>query len=255
MYMFPVRRIVAIGGGEIKILETLKIDREIVRLTGKSAPKALFIPTASEDADGYWKTFQKIYKGRLGCKTDVLLLIREKPTRREIAKKILSSDLIYVGGGNTFKMLRIWKQYDVPQYLRRTWNNGVILSGLSAGSICWFKFGQSDSPQFTNPKDPKLIKIKALGFIDALHCPHYFREKYRHKHFEALVKKGNQVGLAIDDNCAVIFENDKFRIVSSKPGMGAYRLFRKGGRIIKERIKENSFQCSTRKLLETPLYS
>lgn len=96
-----MKKLVAIGGGELKDLDTLLIDREIVKLTGKKHPRALFIPTASGDADGYWQTFQKVYGEMLGCKPEVLYLVRETPSRKEIKEKILGADLIYVGGGNT----------------------------------------------------------------------------------------------------------------------------------------------------------
>ncbi|MFQ5621295.1 MAG: Type 1 glutamine amidotransferase-like domain-containing protein, partial [Candidatus Nanoarchaeia archaeon] len=108
-------KIVAIGGGEIKNFETLSIDRAITKLTGKKKPKALFIPTASGDAEGYWQTFQKVYGKRLGCRTDKLFLLREKPTNKEITKKIKWADLIYVGGGNTLRMLKIWRRKGVDK--------------------------------------------------------------------------------------------------------------------------------------------
>ena len=138
-------KIVAIGGGELKDLDTLSIDREIVSLTGKKHPTALFIPTASGDAEGYWKTFQGIYGGMLGCKPEVLYLIKENPVKREIEEKILGADLIYVGGGNTMKMLKAWRKKGVDKLLKKAYGQGIVLSGLSAGAICWFAYGCSDS--------------------------------------------------------------------------------------------------------------
>jgi dipeptidase E len=102
--------IVAIGGGELRNFETLEIDEYIVKSTGKENPKALFIPTASGDALAYVDTFNKVYGEKLGCKTDSLLLSSENLEDKEIENKILSSDLIYVGGGNTEKMIKLWKE-------------------------------------------------------------------------------------------------------------------------------------------------
>jgi len=107
--------IVAIGGGEINNLETLEIDKVVVGLTGKKHPKALFIPTASDDAGGYWNVYQEVYGNKLGCSTDVLYLVNEKPDEVEIKDKILNSDLIYVCGGNTLKMMKIWKENNVDK--------------------------------------------------------------------------------------------------------------------------------------------
>src|SRR3989338_8931348 len=106
-------KVVTIGGGSLEKTHTLAIDREIVCLTGKKHPRALFIPTASSDDCGYWKIFQKIYGKKLGCKADVLFLLRETPAFQEIRSKILSADLIYVGGGNRLKMMRRWRYLGV----------------------------------------------------------------------------------------------------------------------------------------------
>ena len=97
-----MRKIIAIGGGEIGRpgypVETTKIDKEIIKLTGKQNPKLLFIPTASSDSDGYFETVQKHFGKRLGCKVDVLWLIKENPSYKEVEEKVMSSDIVYVGG-------------------------------------------------------------------------------------------------------------------------------------------------------------
>src|ERR1700691_5945627 len=99
------KTIVAIGGGKIAARETLPIDREIIRLSKKKNPKLLFIPTASSDSEIYWKQIQEHFGNFLRCKTDVLFLIKEHPSREQIRRKILSADIIYVGGGNTLQMM------------------------------------------------------------------------------------------------------------------------------------------------------
>jgi dipeptidase E len=149
------RMIVAIGGGNIRTRATLPIDREIIRLAGKRNPKLLFIPTASSDSEEYWKHVQEYFGGFLKCRTDVLFLIKEHPSREEIRKKILSADIIYVGGGNTLLMMRVWRRLGVDRLLRSAYENGTVLSGISAGSICWFDSGHSDSMSFYNPRSWK----------------------------------------------------------------------------------------------------
>ncbi len=239
-----MKKIVTIGGGEIGRpgypVETTKIDKELIRLTGKKSPVVLFIPTASSDSEGYYEAVKKHFGKRLGCKTDVLWLIKEKPSKKSIEQKIISADIVYVGGGNTQKMLRIWKQYEVDKILKRAWEQGVVLSGLSAGSICWFSGGTSDSRRFNNPK-ADLIKVTGLGFIPALHSPHYDVEKDRRPGLKKVMEKTSGIAIAIDNCCAVEFIDDTYRVIASKPKAMAYKVYWKAGKYHEEilpKIKE-----------------
>ena len=155
-------KIVAIGGGEIgrpgTKIETLEIDTEIIKLTNKKNPKLLFIPTASNDSTGYYDVVKNYFGKKLGCDVSVLYLINETHTKKNIENKILSSDIIYVGGGNTLKMMTLWRKYEVDKILKKAYDNGIVMTGISAGSICWFNFGNSDSRKFTSDSS-KLIKV------------------------------------------------------------------------------------------------
>ncbi|MDO8565708.1 MAG: peptidase E [Candidatus Moranbacteria bacterium] len=227
--------VVAIGGGELKDLETLSIDREIVRLTGKKKSRALFIPTASGDAPGYVETFHTVYGKRLHCKTDALLLIREKLSKKTIAEKILSADIIYVGGGNTLRMLTIWRKHGVDILLRKAYAKGCILSGLSAGANCWFRYCSSDARLFQKTSQPfSYMRVRGLDFIPMTVSPHHIREKTRDKGLEKIMRKTPGVGLAIDDNAAVVFEGDRYRIITSVPTVGAKKVSVKKGKIVWE---------------------
>ena len=175
-------KIVAIGGGEIgrpgTKIETLSLDKEVVRLSGKKHPKLLFLPTASGDSKGYAAVVKKYYGKKLGCRVQTLYLINNKFGKDKIRKLIFSSDIIYVGGGNTLKMLRVWKKYSVDKLLVQAYKKGVILSGLSAGAICWFKYGLSDSRRFAKNKDDfAFMRISGLGIIPCTVSPHHIREK------------------------------------------------------------------------------
>lgn len=151
--MSVLPKIVAIGGGDLKTLQTAEIDERIIELTGKTQPKALFIPTASGDAEGYIENFHKSYGQHFGCITKTLNLIQNPPTLETITELILCSDLIYVGGGNTYRMMKIWRRLGLDKILAEAASRGIILSGLSAGAICWFKFGHSDSRSFSSNSD------------------------------------------------------------------------------------------------------
>ncbi len=237
-----MKTIVAIGGGELKDLETLPIDRVIVRLSKKKRPRALFIPTASNDAAGYWETFQFVYGEKLGCETDVLFLIRERLSKKQIEEKVLSADIIYVGGGNTIRMLRIWKKYGVDKLLRRAYEKGVILSGLSAGAIAWFRYGSSDSRRFMkNGKSVEsLMRVSALGLLPFTVSPHHIREKkLRDPGIKEMMLRTPGIALALDDNSAILVQNDRFEILRSKPGVKIKKVFKRNGKIESKPLKDS----------------
>ena len=126
------KAIVAIGGGEIRTRGTLDIDREIIRLSNKRRPKIVFIPTASSDSPRYCRRFSDYFGGFLDCKTDALFLVSEQPPAREIEHKIMSSDIVYVGGANTLLMMRIWRRFGLDKVLKGAYEAGIVLAGISA---------------------------------------------------------------------------------------------------------------------------
>lgn len=215
--------IVVIGGGELKDLETLEIDREVVTLTHKAKPKALFIPTASQDAPGYCDSFKRVYGELLGCETNELLLATQSYTHEELVDKIRSADLIYAGGGNTRNMLDIWKSTGVDILLKDAYSSGTIMSGLSAGSICWFEYGHSDSEAFEEHGEWQYIKLEAMGILKGIHCPHY-NEDIRVEDFTGMVKGGGLPGIAVDNNCAIIYKGDEYKVISTRDEAKAYRV-------------------------------
>lgn len=239
--------VVAIGGGELKDLDTLVIDRAIIKLTGKKSPRALFIGTASNDAVGYFDTFKAVYGKKLGCITDVLSLIKEKPSKKEIENKIFSADLIYVGGGNTLKMLTVWRKHKVDKLLIEAHKKGVVLSGLSAGAICWFKYGLSDSRKFikNQRREFDFIRIKGLGLLPFIVSPHHIREKKaRNPGLNNLIKKTRNIGLAVDDNAAFIVQGNSYKIISSKKKSLVRKVVYKNGEIKKTVTKKTGLLAS-----------
>ena len=236
-----MKKIIALGGGEIGRpgypIETTEIDKEIIRLSGKANPKLLFIPTASDDSESYYEAVKKHFGERLGANTDVLYLIRERPAQKEIEGKILGSDIIYVGGGNTSRMMRIWRQSGVDRILNQAYEKGKVLSGISAGAICWFRWGNSDSRILTNP-DAALIRVTGLGLVNALFCPHYDFEKNRKPNLKKMMQKVPGIAIAVDNCCAIEILDDKYRIISSKSSANAYRVYWSRGRFFEETIKK-----------------
>jgi dipeptidase E len=235
------KAIVAIGGGEMRTRGTAAIDREILRLSHKKNPKLLFIPTASSDSEQYWEHVQEYFGDFLKCKTDALCLIREQPSNHQIRQKIRWADVIYVGGGNTLLMMRVWRRLGVDRLLKAAYENGTVLSGISAGAICWFDSGHSDSMSFYNPQKWEYINVKGLGLIRGIHCPHYdgmTRGVPRRKHFRDMIRKTGGVGIAVENNCAIEFIDGKsYRVIRSKADARAYRVYKSGGEVVVEQIR------------------
>jgi dipeptidase E len=230
------RVIVAVGGGK----RTLPIDREIVRLANKKSPTLLLIPTASSDSEQYWSRAQQYYGEFLKCKTDVLLLIKDQPSRQQMGRKISSADIIYVPGGNTLLMMRVWRRLGVDRLLKAAYERGTVMAGMSAGSICWFESGHSDSMSFYQPRKWKYINVRGLGLLKGIHCPHYNGMTLgipRRNHFQAMILKTGGIGIAIENNCAVEFIDGQFyKVISSRSYANAYRVHKSLKKVVVERL-------------------
>ncbi len=227
--------VVGIGGGEFRLRETLDMDKEIVRLTGKYKPTALFLPTASGDSESYSRMFIETYGELLGCATNVLHIANKTASPREIESAILSSDLVYVGGGNTLKMMRRWRRLGLDAVLRTAFDQGVLLSGISAGAMCWFKAGHSDSLRFYNSDNWRFIAVAGLGLIDATLCPHYdqpWKGGSRKASFQTMVARRGGTGIALDNNCAIVFKDGRYKIIATTPRSSAYMVFKSKGKMI-----------------------
>lgn len=196
--------------------ENLALDRYILQQTGVRRPKVTFVPTASGDADGYVERFYASY-GTLDCEPDHLgLFDRKIPDLRE---HLLARDVIYVGGGNCWNMLLLWRAHGLDEILREAWQAGIVLCGLSAGSICWFQEGTTDS--FGHPLRPLL---NGLGFLAGSHCPHYDGHEERRPTYLQWIGDGTlQAGLALDVGAAARFvDGEVVEYVSSRPDARAY---------------------------------
>jgi dipeptidase E len=131
----------------------------------------------------------------------------------------------------------------VGKLLKVAYEKGIVLSGISAGSICWFDSGHSDSMSFYNPKKWEYINVRGLGLIKGIHCPHYnsmTRGIPRRAHFRHMIRKTGGVGIAIENNCAIEFINGKlFKVITSKNYARAYKLYKDGGEVISEQIRKH----------------
>lgn len=228
-------KIVAIGGGSVARLETLEIDKYIVSLTNLKKPKLLFIPTASLDDKTYIENIKNVYENNLNCIVDTLELVNNKYSDATIKEKILNSDIIYVGGGNTKYMMKLWSSLNVDKYLHQAYEKGIVMSGLSAGCICWFIAGHSDSEVIEKKEGAKGIWVKGLSIIPYLCCVHA-DEEFR-KEYPLFAKDQITNSIMLENQTALSFIDGKTSIIKANIDKKAYILKLEEGNIIKEEIK------------------
>ena len=137
----------------------------------------------------------------------------------DLREQALTADAILVCGGNTANMLAIWRVHRIDEYLREAWEQGIVLWGQSAGMICWFEAGVTDS------FGPQLDGMECLGFLSGSACPHYDGEERRRPRYRELVANGLPAGIAADDGVALHYVGTELReIVTCRPGTSAYRV-------------------------------
>jgi peptidase E len=223
------RQIVAMGGGGFSMEpDNPLLDDYVLGLSGKSRPRICFLPTASGDDPTYLVSFYTAFAGKADASHLPLFARRGE----DVMTFLLGQDVIYVGGGNTENMLAIWRIHGVDRALRTAWEAGVVLAGLSAGSLCWFETGTTDSFGTT------LERLSdGLGFLPGSHCPHYDGETTRRAAYHALVADGLPGGYAVDDSAALHFVGTDLReVVSSRPEASAYRVERVDGAVVETRL-------------------
>lgn len=205
------------------------LDQYILRHSQNARPKVCFLPTASGDSEGYIYRFYKAFQEH-DCEPSHLSLFR--PPTNDLESFVLEKDVIYVGGGNTKNLLVLWREWGLDRILKTAWESGVVLAGVSAGSICWFEEGITDS------FGTKLERLSCLGFLPGSNCPDYDGESERRPAFHRLLSEGEiGSGIAADDGVALHFVDKELKaVVSSRPDARAYRLRLVENEVIEEAI-------------------
>ena len=205
------------------------LDSYVLQQAGKTNPRVCFVGTATGDAVRYVANFYRAYR-QFECVPSHITFFERTPDLRSIA---LEQDVIYVGGGNTKSMLAVWQDWGFDKILREAYESGVVLAGISAGAICWFEQGVTDS--FADELKP----MDCLGFLKGSCCPHYDGEVDRRPSFHKMLAE-NRIcaGYAMDDSAAIHFVGEEIkRVVASRPQANAYRMS-----VVNGSVKEAALQ-------------
>ena len=224
----PGPQIVGFGGHEVGAPAYRKLEDWLLSLTGKERPRVLFVPTASAEARDYVVRCYGAFSGR--AEVSHLDFFPWPPT--ELREFVLGHDLVYVGGGNTANMLAIWREHGMDEIAREAWQEGIVLCGVSAGMICWFEAGVTDS------FGPQLESMECLGLIPGSACPHYDGEELRRPRFHELVAGGVPGGWAAEDGVALHFQGwEPPEALTAFGGKAAYRVELRDGEVVEERVE------------------
>jgi dipeptidase E len=210
------RQIIALGGGGFSMEDSSVLDRYVLAAARSSRPRICFLPTASGDSDNYIVRFYKRFT-TLPCEPTHLELFRRNVD--DVEAFILAQDVVYVGGGNSANMLAVWRLHGLDAALRAAASAGTVLAGISAGSLCWFDAGVTDS------FGSKLAPITGLGLLSGSNCPFYDGTPERRPAYQRFIRDGMPSGIAADIGVALHFVDGALhRIVSSRRSAKAYRV-------------------------------
>jgi dipeptidase E len=222
--------ILAMGGGGFTAgAGDPALDELVLRLTGAARPRVCLLPTAGGDSEHQIRRFYETYGDRL-CEPSHISLFRLGREPVPLRDRLLSQSVIYVGGGSMVNLLAIWKAQKLDAILREAWEAGVVLAGLSAGSMCWFEWGVSTSHGRAAP-------ARGLGFLPGSNSVHHDSEPSRRPVYLEAVRSGAiPPGRAADDGAALIFRERVLEdVVSARPSARAYEVDRAGERVLPAR--------------------
>lgn len=215
-----MRQIIAMGGGGFSMEpDNPLLDGYLIAQARRRNPNVCFVATASGDSESYIKRFYTSF-GHLDATPTHLSLFQ--PNFHDLRQFVMAQDVIYVGGGSTKNLLALWREWGLDKVLQEALTDGIVLAGLSAGSLCFFESGVTDS------YGDELQPIACLGYLKGSHSPHYDGEPKRRPAFRKWVHEGKlPAGLAADDGVGLHFINEELvHIVSSRPNARAYKVTR-----------------------------
>lgn len=203
--------------------ENRTLNNFIVKLADKPQPKLCFLGTAAGEPTPYFEAIQQGFAGLAGEVAELSLF---RPPTADLRGYLSEFDIVYVGGGNTKSLLALWREWEVDVILHDLWQAGTVMTGISAGCICWFEHGVTDS--IPGPLTP----LRCLGWLPDVCCPHFGDEPARRPTFHAMIGSGLfPTGIGVDANCGLLYKGHLLEaVVSAEEGAMAYRLERDGKR-------------------------
>lgn len=237
-------KIIAIGGGENgrpgHPYETAPFDKEAIYLTGKNNPNFLFIGLANPYPDSYYDVMCRIYNGMYECSTDHLTEIDIR-NPEIVEHKVGAADIIYIGGGNTLRLMNLLRIHKIYPLIRHAYNKGTVLCGISAGAICFCRYGNSSSRKFKN-QEAKQIRVKGLDILPILFCPHFNRDSERQASLTKMMKTTYRVPAIALDNAAIEIVDGMYRIIKIDHGAVAEKHFWKNDKYIVKQLSGDKFE-------------
>jgi dipeptidase E len=224
-------QIVAYGGGGFSMEPgNPLLDQYVLSLCRRKKPKVCFFPSASGDADHYVVRVYRHFSSDI-CDPSHISLFRRDCGPGKVREHLLKQDLIYVGGGSLLSLLGVWQAHGIDQDLRAAWEAGVILCGVSAGSLCWFAQGLTAYHHESHV-------YEGLGFLPHSNAVHYEEESYRRPAYHAALQNGLPGGYAASDGAALHFVGeDLHRVVLSRPEARAYRVEVEGEHVVERPLE------------------
>lgn len=241
-----ITKIITIGGGENgrflsdgtrTAYETEIIDKEIVQLTNKRNPNFLFLGHAlnfsEEFEESYYNVMKNIYENKFNCNCKILKA-KDLNDINKVKELIDWSDIIYEGGGETTSMINLWYNKGFDRVLFEAWQDGKVISGISAGAVCWFHSCNSD---FINKDSDQtgFKEVNCLNWINLFITPHC-NEVGRKESTKIQLKKNNLIGILLSNCCAIEIIDNKFRIIKSSNNAYALKGYWKDDEYFLEKI-------------------
>jgi len=225
-----LRQIVAFGGGGFSMESgNPLLDDYVLGLSGAERPRVCFLPSASGDADHYIVRFYRAFQADR-CEASHISLFRREQGPADLRRHLLEQDLIYVGGGSVISLLGVWRAHGIDAILREAWEQGVVLCGLSAGSLCWF--AEAVTGFHGEPRG-----VEGLGLLPFSNCVHYEPKSSRRRAYHDFIRAGMRPGYAAEDGAALHFVGTELsRVIASRPVARGYRLDAVGERVVEMRI-------------------
>lgn len=224
-----MRRILALGGGGFLMEDTASpIDDYLLHLTGKAKPRICFLPTPSGDLPEHIEAFYRAFP-RNRCEPSHLAFFRKASEGAlplaSFHDLLCSQDVVFIGGGNTKSALAVWREWGVDQALVHAYQAGVLVSGMSAGAMCWFEAGFTDSFGGSGYR-----RLPGLSFLAGGCAVHYSSNPERRRLLHAAIASSTMPAtVAIDDFAAVLYQDSATpKAVSWRTGATAYSVSRLG---------------------------